>query len=338
MTKLRFGITGSGMIAEVITKAIQASESAAVTAVCSRLEENAKAFAKAHNIDHPFASWNEMVRSGEIDAVYIACPTIFEEEIALAAAEAKKHLLADKPFLSAASVEKMIQAAKSNGVLFMDATHFSHHPRTHHIKENMLSAIGEPQTIVSSFFFPFDDTSNIRFNPEKEPMTVVGDMAWYCMRAVTEYMPKAETVKTVSGFAQKLEGTHAFIRGSGFIEFNDGLTTTFNYGYNIGACLMDLDIHGHTGSLYLDDYVLDWQSSFPFDNPNHQVGFTKKSEMNKPDDCPYIYIPNQIPQHQRMIDRFAELAQNPSSPEAQVCMAIALKTQQFLDAVWESVK
>lgn len=338
MPPLRFGIVGTGMIAEVITKAIQKVDTASVTAVSSRVAANAETFAKQHNIPHHFATWQEMLNSDETDAVYIATPTYAKEEIAVAAAQAKKHLLVDKPFLSLPSVTLMVNACHANEVAFMDGTHFVHHPRTYHLKKNMANEIGSPQAIHSNFFFPFMDTSNIRFQPGKEPKTAVGDLAWYCMRAVTEYMPQAETVVNVSGFSQWLDDTNSIIRASAHIEFNDGLTKTFHVGYNAGVCLMDLDIFGHTGLYHLDDFVLDWQSGFPFDRPNYDVGYTLRQDMKMPSECEYIPIPNPIPQTERMIQRFAEFASNPFSPDVQKSIHTTLKTQKFLDAVWDAVK
>ena len=73
----------------------------------------------------------------DVDAVYIATPTVAKEEIALAAIAAGKHVLVDKPFVNHASVLRMTQAAAAKGVVFMDATHFVHHPRTAAIRAAM---------------------------------------------------------------------------------------------------------------------------------------------------------------------------------------------------------
>lgn len=338
MTNLRFGIVGTGMIAEVLAKAIHAVDTAELAAVASRLPENAESFAQQHNIPNHFATWQEMVNSDKIDAVYVAVPTYAKDEIAQAAAIAQKHLLVDKPFLSLPSVQAMVDACQTNGVAFMDGTHFVHHPRTHHLKAKMQNEIGSPQAIHTNFFFPFMETSNIRFQPGKEPKTAVGDMAWYCMRAITEYMPQANDVIQVSGYGQRLEETNSIIRGAAFMQFNDGCTSTFNFGYNAGVCMMDMDILGHTGAYYVDDFVLDWQSGFPFDRPDYQVGYTIKKDMLMPKECEFIHIPNPKPQTETMIERFVEFAANPTSDDAQQSIKGTLKTQKFLDAVWEALK
>lgn len=338
MTALRFGMVGTGMIAEVLAKAIQAVETAELSAVSSRLAENAEKFAKEHNIPNHFATWQEMVNSDLIDAVYVAVPSYAKDDIAQAAAATKKHLLVDKPFLSLPSVQAMVDACQTNNLAFMDGTHFVHHPRTHHLKAKMMDEIGTPQAIHSNFFFPFMETSNIRFQPGKEPKTAVGDMAWYCMRAIVEYMPQATDVIQVSGYGQRLQETNSIIRGAAFMQFNDNCTTTCNFGYNAGVCLMDLDILGQTGSYNVDDFVLDWQSGFPFDRPNHTVGYTIKKEMLMPTECEHIKIPNPKPQTEHMIERFVEFAANPGGKDAQNSIAATLKTQKFLDALWEALK
>src|SRR5262249_12570759 len=124
----------------------------------------------------------------DVNAVYIATPTVAKEAIALAAIAAGKHVLVDKPFLDRASAARMTQAAESKGVVFMDATHFVHHPRTFAIRASYPQTIGKPRSLHTVFYLPFSDRNNIRFDKSQEPMTALGDMAWYSMRAVVEYL------------------------------------------------------------------------------------------------------------------------------------------------------
>lgn len=337
MSKLRIGIIGSGMIAAVVTNAIKSSSNAEVVAVTSRTPANARAFAAEHNISSVFDTWQQLISSDVADAIYIATPTSAREEIALGAAQSKKHILAEKPFASYASLQRITQAAKDNGVAFMDATHFAHHPRTQQIQQTQSELIGESQAVRSTFFFPLMERENIRFDTEKEPTGAVGDMAWYCMRAITEFLQPNMDLCKVEGNITRDEQTNAVIRGAGVMAFADGKTSTFDFGYNAGVCLMDLDILAERGMFRMDDFVLDWQQGFAFSNPEHKVGFTQRSEMQTPAQFEYVEASSELAQEVHMINHFALLSQNPTGEQAQASRLISEQTQYLLDMYWNKV-
>ena len=337
MSKLRLGMAGSGMIAGVIVNAVKQVENIELVAVASRRPVSAKAFAEEHGINQVFDTWQEMLASDAIDAVYVATPTASKEEIAVYGAQNKKHLLVDKPFASYNSLENIIDAAKANGVSFMDATHFTHNPRTKTINEVMEEEIGAPQAVSTSFFFPFMDRTNIRFNTEKEPTGAVGDMTWYSMRAIAEYLKPAAPVKTISGGIVRDEETNAVIRGSGVVVFEDGKSSTFDFGYNAGTCLMDLDVLGHEGVFSLSDFVLDWKNGFAFDNQEHVIGFTKRTGMQQPKEHQYIESDSSEAQSVLMMRNFAALTADVNSADNAQAQHLALLTQQLLDTYWNAV-
>src|SRR2546421_719954 len=164
----------------------------------------------------------------------------------------------------------MVKAATAKGVAFMDATHFVHHPRTAAIRAATAEKIGSPRSLHTAFYFPFSDRNNIRFDVKQEPMTALGDMAWYAMRAVVEYLrPQGRIMKAVT-IPERDPGTTAIVRASGLIAFDGGEVSTFDIGYTAGTILMDLQLLGTTGVIGMDDFVLDWASSFAFTNPDIQ--------------------------------------------------------------------
>ncbi|BDX05393.1 Gfo/Idh/MocA family protein [Planctobacterium marinum] len=338
MKPLRIGIIGAGMIAGVIANAIKQSQGAIIAGVTSRSKTSAQTFASEQGITQVFANTEEMLASDTVDAVYIATPTSVKEPIAIAAAQAKKHLLVDKPFASFSSLERIIGAAQQACVAFMDATHFTHHPRTQQLANGgLMQEIGTPQALRSSFFFPFMDRANIRFDPEKEPTGAVGDMTWYSMRAIVEYLQPKVDVKAVSGSVVTDPETGAIIRGGGHIAFVDGKSSTFDFGYNAGVCVMDLDILGESGMVSIDDFVLDWNSGFAFDDPSYQVGYTKRSGMQTPEQWQYQATPSSRPQAVNLVESFAQIAQIPSSASAKASIKRALLTQSLLEQYWQAI-
>ena len=242
-----FGVVGTGMIAGATAEAIARSCNARVAAVSSRRLETAAEFASRFPGAAAVEGLEAMLRLPQVEAVYLAAPTVFREEMGLKVIAAGKHLLIEKPFVSHASALRLIQAAASRGVAFMDATHFVHHPRTRALQEERAGLIGEPRSLHTAFYFPLSDRSNIRFDPGQEPMTALGDMAWYSVRAAVEYLqPSGEILKAVT--APELDpATGAIVRASGLLAFADGKTATFDAGYTAGAVLMDLQLLGTGG-------------------------------------------------------------------------------------------
>ncbi len=337
-TSLRFGNVGTGMLANIIAGAIKSAPGANLAAVASRTKKSATDFAEHHDIQAVFDNWEQLVASDDVDAVYISTPASVREDVAVAAAKNKKNVLAEKPFANLASLQRIVDESKKSGVALMDATHFTHHPRTKKVQAELNETIGVVQAIRTCFFFPFMDRTNIRFDRKKEPTGAVGDMAWYSMRAITEYMQDRGEPKVLSASAVRDEETGAVIRGAGVAIFENGNTSTFDFGYNAGVCLMDLDIIGTKGMLRMDDFVLDWAHGFAFDNPNFEVGYTFRKEMMTPDQFEYIHTINPLPQAVHMIQDFLELAKDPKGKSAERSINITVQTQTLLDQVWNTVK
>jgi predicted dehydrogenase len=334
MAQLGFGIVGTGMIAGVVANAIAAATKARLTAVSSRHIENAQRFRAHHPEAAAVQGVDALLSRDDVDSVYIAIPTVKKEEIALAAIAARKHVLIDKPFADHASVSRIVEAASAKGVAFMDATHFVHHPRTAAIREASRNKIGLPRSLHTTFYFPFTDRKNIRFDRKQEPMTALGDMAWYSMRAVVEYLRPAGFITKVVAVPERDPDTLAVIRASGLVAFDGGQVSTFDVGYTASTIVMDLQLLGTTGVIGMDDFVLDWANSFAFKNPELKAGYVYRTGMATRTDVTFVPTPSVIPQEVAMIEDFAELAVSGDAEERTEYANSALMTQEYLDALW----
>src|SRR5688500_2058969 len=107
-TMLRFGILSTARIGrELVVPAIQDAENCVVTAIASRDLAKARAMADRFGAPHAFGSYEEMLASDFVDAVYIPLPTSQHVEWSLKAAEAGKHVLCEKPIsLKANEIER----------------------------------------------------------------------------------------------------------------------------------------------------------------------------------------------------------------------------------------
>ena len=324
MKTLRWGIVGTGGIANSMARMIKAADSAEIGAVSSRRMETAREFASDHGVPDAYDSWQEMIASDDVDAIYVATPTSVREEICIAAAHGGKHVLGEKPFASLPSVKRITAACRDSNVAFMDGTHFVHHPRTLDIKRNRQERLGFVWSVASAFQFNLGDRGNIRFNPELEPLGAIGDAGWYNMRAAVEYLPPDVVLDSVSAHLRRDKETGAAISGTGVLDFTDGSTSTWNCGFDSGAVVMDLRITGTDGVINIDDFL--------GQNRDGSADFLYRKGGWGGGDSDEINIPSAKPGAALMFEDMAAAAADPSLREQ--WMAATERTQALLDAAW----
>ncbi len=335
---LRVGVVGTGLIAGFTTTALAASGACVPVAVSSRRQASALAFASRHGLAAAYDDWQAMLASPEIDAVYVATPTAAREPIALQAARQGKHVLAEKPFASMASLRVITLACQQRGVAFLDGTHFVHHPRHRLLKASLADRIGRVQALRCSFFFPTGDRSNMRYDTAQEPWGAIGDMGWYAMRAIAEYLAPEAALLHSSGVLHRDPATGAAVRGAGLMHFEGGATATWDVGYDADACLQDLQLLGERGVITLDDFVLDWAQGYMLPRPGFVAGFHQHSGMAHAGDRAWVPVPSELPANVRMAQQFAALARDPAGAAAAASRQASLRTQALLDAAWASLR
>ena len=323
---IRWGIAGTGSIANNMAPVIAAVPSAELAAVSSRRMASADAFAAEHGIGKAFDSWAEMMAWDGVDAIYVATPTGVREEICIAAAERGKHVLGEKPFASLPSLQRIVAACRENGVGFMDGTHFGHHPRTAAIRTAMSDAVGWPWSLTSTLQFGLSDRGNARYNPDLEPMGAIGDVGWYNMRAIAEYRPPDLGLRAVRGFLRRDPETRAAVGGSGVIQFDDGSTSTWNCGFDSGALVADLRLSGANGVITLDDFLRN-EADGSAVYVRHRGG---RGAM----EADTVRVASDYTSRELMFEDFAVMTVDEGLRERSI--ADSVRTQSLLDAVWES--
>ena len=323
---LRWGIVGTGGIANSMAGMIKMADASEIGAVSSRRMQTAQEFANDHDVPNAFDSWQEMIDSDVVDAIYVATPTSVREEICIAAAQGGKHVLGEKPFASLQSVERITAACRDNDVAFMDGTHFVHHPRTLDINRHRKERLGFVWSVASAFQFNLEDRGNIRYNPGLEPMGAIGDAGWYNMRAAVAYLPADVALDTVSAHLRRDGDTGAAISGTGVLEFDDGSTSTWNCGFDSGAVVMDLRITGTEGVINIDDFL--------GQNRDGSADFLYRKGGWGDETSEEIHIPSAKPGAALMFEDMAAAAADPSLREQ--WMTATERTQALLDAAWEA--
>ena len=170
MDKVRWGIMSTADIGAVkVIPAMQRGSHCDIQGVASRSLEKAREFAAKLNIPQTFGSYEDLLASTEIDAVYIPLPNHLHVPWSIKALEAGKHVLCEKPIaLSAAEAQVLLEASKKHPNLkIMEAFMYRHHPQWRKARELTASGeIGELKTIQSFFSYYNDNPADIRNKPD----------------------------------------------------------------------------------------------------------------------------------------------------------------------------
>ena len=168
MKTVRWGLLSTANINRRIIPAIADSQRGKVVAVASRDDETARAYAAKWEIPHPFGSYESMLTSDLIDAVYIGLPNHLHAEWSIRAMSKGLHVLCEKPFaLSVDEVDQMIAASQRNNCVLAEAFMYRHHPQMVIAGEWAHGGrLGDICVVRSVFNFTLQIQHNIRLNPE----------------------------------------------------------------------------------------------------------------------------------------------------------------------------
>jgi predicted dehydrogenase len=194
--KIRYAVVGLGHIAQVavLPAFAHARVNSQLTALVSDDPQKLKTLGRRYHVDHLFSyeEYKDCLRSGAIDAVFIALPNHLHAEYSIAAARAGIHVLCEKPM---AVTEKdcwaMTRAADHAGIKLMIAY------RLHFEEANMTAVrlvrsgkLGDPRFFASSFSMQVRP-ENIRTDKEKGGGTLY-DIGIYCINAALSFQGRTE--------------------------------------------------------------------------------------------------------------------------------------------------
>lgn len=115
---LRLGIVGMGSASRALLPAVDKQPEITITAICDPLQSVRETMADKYNA-RPVADLDQLLGSDLVDAVYIATPTDVHSAQVVAAANAGKHVLCEKPMATSLDeAQAMIDAAKRANVVF----------------------------------------------------------------------------------------------------------------------------------------------------------------------------------------------------------------------------
>ena len=166
MDTVRIGILGAARIApSAVIKPARNVDEAMIGAVAARDRTRADAFAAKHGVPKVRDSYEALISDPDLDAIYNPLPNGLHAEWTIAALEAGKHVLCEKPFTAnTKEAEAVAAVAARTGLVVMEAFHYRYHPLAHRMKEIVESGeLGTTRRVETSLCFPLVKMNDIRY-------------------------------------------------------------------------------------------------------------------------------------------------------------------------------
>jgi glucose-fructose oxidoreductase len=284
--KVRYAVVGLGHIAQiaVLPAFAHARQNSRLTALVSDDPQKLKQLSRRYGVglSYSYEQYDECLRSGEVDAVYIALPNNMHAEYAIRAANANVHILCEKPMaVTERECHKMIRAARDHKVKLMIAY------RLHFEKANLQAIelvksgkLGEPRVFSSLFGLQVQE-GNIRTEAELGGGTLY-DLGVYCINAA-RHLFQSEPVEVFAytaapndrRFKEVDEMTSALIRFPG--ERTASFTSSFG-----SADAASYEILGTKGKLRVDpayEYEMALKYSVTIDGKTTSRTFPRRDQF-----------------------------------------------------------
>ncbi len=238
MSPLRWGILGTGNIARKFGADLKHAERGHLAAAGSRSIESATKFTAEFG-GQPMASYDEVIQSGEVDALYLALPNHLHAPLAIQALEAGKHVLCEKPIaLSVAEAEGMFETAHKTGKVLVEAFMYRCRPIIRKLIDTVHSGeIGDLRIIRSNFTFERPASlSDARYQPDNGGGSLM-DVGCYCVH-LCRTLAQSEPMEAFAVGNRHELGVDDY--AAGCLKFPGGVLATFTSGMTVTS-----DKHTH---------------------------------------------------------------------------------------------
>ena len=166
MRTVRVGILGAARIAPAaLVRPARTVPEATAAAIAARDPARARKFAANHGVPVVHDTYEALLADDEIDAVYNPLPNGLHARWTIAALEAGKHVLCEKPFTNNASeAQDVAAAAERTGLVVMEAFHYRYHPLAERMRSiSQGGELGPVRRVETWMCFPLPRFSDIRY-------------------------------------------------------------------------------------------------------------------------------------------------------------------------------
>lgn len=248
---MRYGIIGTGWIAESFIEGARKIAGADIAAVYSRTREKGSAFAEKNKIEKVYTSLEEF-SEGDFEAVYIASPNRLHYSQSKAMLEAGKHVICEKPItVEPEELEELQQLAAERHLIYMEAIMYMHNSGRE-IFRDAINKIGK----ISSAHFDFSQLSskypayksgslpNI-FNPKLATGCLM-DLGIYCVYPAVDIWGMPDKLTAAASFMESgADGS-----GAASLVYNDKVIT-FTYS-KLGQDYSGSAVFGDEGTVTVE--------------------------------------------------------------------------------------
>lgn len=365
--EIRIGLIGSGLMGRIHTNGYkrlgdffpEMEYRPVLQVVCSRREDKVKAFAEQWGYKHTETDWRAVIARDDVDAIDICTPNDKHAEIAIAAAEAGKMILCEKPLSRTVEEgEKMLEAVEKAGVKNTVWYNYRRVPAVTLAKQIVDSGkLGKIFHFRSNFLqdwtispdVPQGGDATWRLDADAAGSGVTGDLLAHCIDlamwingGITDVSAMTETFikerKDTSGQMKKVGIDDASMFHCHFANGSLGLFEATRYARGHKA-LFTFEINGENASIRWDLHDLNRLEYF--DHADESIVRGWRSILVTDADQPYMdkwWIPGtSIGYEHSFIHQVAEFFKSLETGEpASPTFKDALETQKVCEAVLES--
>jgi predicted dehydrogenase len=284
---VRFAVVGLGHIAQmaILPAFAHARKLCTLSALISDEERKLRALGRRYGVKERvgYHQYDDLLRSGAIDAVYIALPNDLHREFAVRAARAGVHVLCEKPLaLDEEGCIEMIDAADRAGVKLMTAYRL-HFERANMEAVELLRArrIGTPRYFHSLFGLQVRDAGNIRLQAERGGGPLF-DLGVYCINAA-RYLFRAEPEEVLAMHGNNGEARFSEVpeMTAGLLRFPEDRLASFTCSFG-SADVSTYRVVGTDGDLEVEpafDYATGLAHRFTVEGRTRRRKYPKRDQF-----------------------------------------------------------
>jgi D-xylose 1-dehydrogenase (NADP+, D-xylono-1,5-lactone-forming) len=194
VAKVRWGVLSTASIGRVLIEASRTATHAEVVAVASRDAGRARAFADALGLEASCGSYEELLASEAVDAVYVPLPVSLHAQWTVRALAAGKHVLCEKPLATSRSdAARCFDAAEAAGRHCVEGLMWRHHPQTTLarglIADGAIGRLAYVRAALSVGVEPGDIRRSVELGGG-----ALGDLGCYCVSGIRLFAGEPERV------------------------------------------------------------------------------------------------------------------------------------------------
>lgn len=264
MSKLKIGIIGAGGIADRRSiPGMMLSDRISVVAVMDSNMETCEKVRKKYGIANAYSTHETLLKDPDVEAVYIASPVFCHYDQVIAAADAGKQILCEKPFaLNAAQAEEMERYCRERNVLLYAGFVMRFHRLHQNMKKIVQSgALGDIVNAYANFSCWYPDNGSWRQKKENSGGGVLMDMAVHSIDMIEfitgKPIARVSAMTRTRAFHYEVDDSASLL-----MELQNGGTSTVNSYFCIPdeASMSRLEIYGTKGALKAEGTLSQTQS------------------------------------------------------------------------------